>query len=98
MLLLLLVSAKPGSVLLLLTEVLVAIHVTYHLRRFVMLHTHHPPDKERSQVQVSYINEKMSVCTPDSRLKVLCFAQGSGQSSHMTHNELVSYAVCLFIR
>ena len=88
---LLLVSAKPRSVLLLLTDISVAIHVTNHMRRFVMLHTHRPPHKDRSQVQVSYIHEKMSVCTTDRCLHALCFAEGSGPPNHMTDKELVSY-------
>ena len=94
----LVVSAKPRSVFLLLRQVLLAIHVTYHIRHFVILHTHHLPDKQRSQVQVSYIHEKMSVCKPDSCLDVLCFAEGSGPPNHMTHNELVSSCVCVLIR
>ena len=63
----LVVSAKPRNAFLLLRQVLLAIHV----RHFVILHTHHPPDKQRSQVQVSYIHEKMSVCKPDSCLDAL---------------------------
>ena len=66
----LVVSAKPRSVFLLLRQVLLAIHVTYHIRHFVILHTHNLPDTQRSQVQVSYIHEKMSVCKPDSWLDI----------------------------
>ena len=94
----LVVSAKPRSLFLLLRQVVLAIHVTYHIRHFVILHTHHLPDKQRSQVQVSYIHEKISVCKPDSCLDVLCFAEGSGPPNRSTHNELVSYCVCLLIR
>ena len=68
----LVVSAKPRNVFLLLRQVLLAIHVTCHIRHFVILHTHHLPDKQRSQVQVSYIREKMSVWKPDSCLGVVC--------------------------
>ena len=76
----LLVSAKPRSVFLLLTQVLLAIHVTYHMRRFVMLHTHHMPDKQKSQVQVAYIHEKIAVCKPYSCLNALCLDNLTRQS------------------
>ena len=94
----LVVSAKPRSVLLLLRQVLLAIHVTHDIRHFVILHTHRLPDQQRSQVQVSYIHEKMSVCKPNSCLDALCFAEGSGPPNHMTHNELVSSCVRVLSR
>ena len=68
----LLVSAQPRNV-------LVAIDVTYLTRHisyassiiYVILHRSHMADTKKSQVKVSHIHEKMSLCKPYSYVVLL---------------------------